>query len=225
MSVLNLASLARRTLADPRHASLLVAGAQPDVTARGLKMVDRQGIPTFLCAPGSAVAQAAADGRGATLILGAHASSATVAVSGRLVPQGRDWLEGSPVDVVALTVVRVTVHHETDDGMAETPVPMTDYGHTDDSTIEETAAKLVKHLNADHQGDLIALVARNLGRPDGGFAAAWLVELDAYGAEVHWVDHQGLRTGVICFPEKAQCQHHLLQLLRRELDAGLLHVG
>lgn len=226
--LLSLADTARRLLARPVGARLLVDGLGPggDRVADGVELVDRHGTPVLLCDPSASLAGAAHHGRGATLTLGGGESGSTVQFRGRLQPLGRDRVEQREVERVELRLETVLVRR---DGAHGVPVPLTDYHGRRDPHLASYAAALLDHTNDAHHGDLRGLAARLSGAVDRAadlgddvdehdlVAAAQLATLTASGTELVWVDLDGAHRVRLLFPRTATGCHELGELLRHTL--------
>ena len=227
-----LVDAARRALARPTDAQLLVdglgpAGGSPGGTdpAYGVELVDRHGTPLLLCDPQAPLAGAARHGRGATLTLGCGAGHDRVLFRGQLLLVGRDRVEDREVERVELRLTTVVVRlggSGRDEGV---PVPLADYHRHRDPELAAYAESLRAHTDADHAAELREFAARLSGSADRAedaatddvVAAASLSSLDPTGTVLRWVDVDGAHEVRLVFSRPALTCQELSEHLRHTL--------
>lgn len=225
-TLMPLVDAARRALARPAQAQLLVDGLGPSSgqAAHGVELVDRHGIPLLLCDPQAPLAGAARHGRSATLTLGCGEGLDRVLFRGQLLLAGRDHVGGRDVERVELRLTTVVVRLEGAGGEG-TPVPLADYHRHRDPDLTAYAEALRAHTDTDHAAELREFAARLSGaadreddtRPDDAVAAAQLHRLDTTGTVLRWVDVDGAHEVRLVFPRPALTCQELSEHLRHTL--------
>ncbi|MCL8024677.1 DUF2470 domain-containing protein [Nocardioides bruguierae] len=225
------ARAARSVLAAPARASLHLATpaqAQEPATAplslAGVSLVDDGGRPHLLVPTDHVLVAAAREGLGVRLWL-------AEAASGELLPGGveaaRLDLHGTLAlaDVEAhgdqvtlrLEVATVVLHRSA----GSVPVDVSTFSAPDLALNAGHLARCCAHANASH-GDLLReAVGRLVGRPEARMIAASLTSMDADGAVVAWIDHEGAHERRVPFVLPAEGPEDLGPLLRDALGLAL----
>lgn len=215
----DLALRARTALADARTVTLLIQGVGR-VTADSPTVLlhDKEGLPMFLCEPGSPVSPAARRGCAAMLSVAAPRvadDDLTVLVCGQLCRQGAEDVDGVLVDVIALQLRTVVVElDEGGHGIVQYEVPLELYRRATPDTMRCYAARILHHTNDAHQTQLRRCVARRNGMLFDHVLAASLAAVDALGAQLHWVGEEGAHTMSLRFPRPARDAADLAAMLR-----------
>jgi Protein of unknown function (DUF2470) len=217
-----LALQARTALADARSVTLLIEGVgRVPANSASVLLHDNDGLPTFLCDPGSPVTPAARRGCAAMLSVPVrdHRQQLTVLVCGRLARLGAEEVDGVQVDVVGLEPDQVVV--ECDDpsrpNVLQYCVPLELYRRATPDPLVGCAARIIQHTNESHQDDLRRCVALRMGVCVDEIAGVTLAALDADGARLQWVDGAGSHTLRLGFPLRATTPPQLAGLLRMQL--------
>lgn len=226
-----LATAARSVLACPAEVHLVVDGVD-DVLADGadLGMQDLDGVPTFSCAAGSALALAARGRRSALVTLesglglpGSPDRDARLTLTGRLEWRGRAECPccTEPREVVELVVNVVLLGREGAPRGTQVRVPVEHFAAPGQSLNRGFLQRSVEHANGAHQQELRQAVATRTGTRLTDVVGASLADLDATGLDITWVDPEGAHLTHLDFPRPARDPHDLADLLRATLHAGL----
>lgn len=218
-----LAQLARTAVCLPAQATLEVDGARPMGPGyASVGLAERDGLPTFHCAPGSPLVESAQSAAGAVLVVRTESGGRLgprVRLVGSLVVAGTDHAVGTDVVLVQLRPLRISVHeHEHDrSGLL---VPLDAYDRTDRPApdFDTVAEQIVAHSNHSHGSDLRGFIARRHHLDDDEIAAAELTALDEWGAVVSWIDQHGAHRTEVPFDGPVTCPHLLADTLRVALE-------
>jgi len=225
-----LARTARRTLSDAGQVTLLISGGSGPLasvapTTPAVCLHERNGLPTFLCEPGAAVAAAGRDGRRALLTVEVRepaGRTVSLLLVGTLSVLGVDIIDETVVDIVALTPDRVVVECDTpaNPTITQHEVPVELFARTEPGLRTADLTPIIEHTNAAHQSELCAYLARRHGLDIDEIGGAEIARLDERGAVIHWVADTGANTSTIAFADPAPTVRELADRLRRELLGG-----
>ncbi len=230
-----LVRLARRTLAEPDRATLLVQGVGAVGEIDGSVVLhDGGGQPTFFCDAGSPLAVPASLGAAAILTLTSEREPGEVVFAGALDHVGVEVVDGLFVDVIALHLNAVIVESEPADApLCQQRLELAEYfaheaggaAGTVGGRQGERACRhrderghLLRHLNDDHAADLRDYVRRR--RPGRSVASAALSAADDRGATLSWIDEFGAHRTRLDFPREAPCLEHWRTELHQMLTAA-----
>ena len=220
---------ARSILSCPASVDLTVDGIpHPLADDQRLSLQDDEGLPTFLCLPDGALAQAAATGRNTLLTvrtgLRGRVAWDTLVLAGSLRSAGpetcaccRDARERVVVDVTFVLLTR-TVDGETVDRRR---VPVADFGSPAHHLNAGYLQRCAEHVSTCHQDALRSAVATRAWSRPADVAGARLADLSPSGAQLEWVDMTGAHSARLPFPHRAQTGEELARLLRDELHADI----
>lgn len=234
------AATARSILACPDQVRLVVDGID-DVTDGldgldgdvdgGLALRDVDGRPVLGCPPGSALAVAALEGRGALLTVtsglgrsGSPERDAVLTLGGRVRADGLE--ECDCCDRVQATVsleladVVLAPGGADADGRA-VRVDLADFRSSRHHLNRGFLQRSADHANACHQDELRRAVATTVGTRLGEVVGVQLTDLRPDRVELRWVDPTGAHRRLLRFGRPATTTAELGDLLRRELHAGL----
>ncbi|MDN5745542.1 MAG: hypothetical protein L0H31_10530 [Nocardioidaceae bacterium] len=229
--IARLAAAARSILACPADIHLTIDGFDDVATeAAPAQLQDVDGQPHFICPADSAIAQAAAEARGAVLTLrsglgddGSAERDAALTLSGRLrtaglencaccdQPQVRVSLD---LDFAAL--IRTAQHQQ-----ARVRVPLADFVSPAHDLNRGFLQRSLEHANLCHQEELRRAIATRTNTRLAEVLGAQLADLRADGVLLQWVDTTGSHQADLVFARSARNAHQLGELLRTQLHAGL----
>ena len=231
----SIAGTARSILSCPAGVNLVVDGVDDvlaDITGDGtgeLGMQDLAGVPTFSCPLGTRLVRAAGERRRALLTLesglgrpGSPDRDVVLTVGGRLESRGRETCEcctesRETVELVVDLVVLSGVGHIDD----PVRVPLHEFRAGAHRLNRGYLQRSTEHANLCHQDELRRAVSTTTGTRLGDVIGVALVDLDAAGVGVQWVDVEGSHQQVLAFPQVATTTDELGELLRDQLHAGL----
>lgn len=220
------AELARSILSCPASAELAVDGF-PDAGRDGdLGLRDADGVPTFTCRVGSALAEAGRAGSPALVTLtsglaaGGPARAATLTLTGSLSlgPVEHCTCCGEQRHDVVLDLDFVVLGLG---GGDQQRVPLRDFRSPDLRLNRGYLQRALEHANDCHRDDLGEVVERTTGTPPGQLLDVSLVDLTTAGAELSWIDSRGGHRASLWFSRPARTVEELAVLLRHELHAGI----
>lgn len=240
-----LAAAARSILACPDEVQLVVDGVDgvDDIMAglersdrgavdRGaeLGLIDVDGHPVFSCPPGSALADAAAERRGALLTLtsgvgrpGSPERDATLTVAGRLEATGPEQCDCCREMRTSITLQPsyVVLGRPSQGGDAQLRVPLGAFCSAAHQLNRGFLQRSTDHANRCHQDELRRAVATSSSTRLGDIVGVHLADLRPGSVQVQWVDRTGAHSRDLVFGQTATTAAELGDLLRRELHAGL----
>ena len=212
----DLARYARGALIDAAQVTLMVYGVEsPPARAPQIVMREHDGQPAFLCEAGSPIVTAARAERPALLAVPTcdkEGADLTVTFAGRLRAVRVERANGVPIEIVALVLTTVLVESAGDRNAEciRLEIPLDVYEKAvPETSLERYASHASTHINGGHQEDLRRFVASSQGIALDLVAGARLTGLDAYGADLHWVDTAGAHTMTIRFAEPARTTKQL----------------
>ncbi|CAB4721995.1 unannotated protein [freshwater metagenome] len=224
-----LAAEARSILSCPRGVSLVVDGCEHLLEHEHIGMQDLGGLPTFSCLPGSTLAAAGADRRGALVTIEsglprqAADGTTTVTVSGRLSTRGVEHCDCCDEErhVVVLEPGYVVLTRTADTRPRQLRVPLELFRSPAHHLNRGYLQRSVEHANDCHQDELRQALSRSTGTRPDLVIAVQLADLTPSGVQLSWVDHSGAHRTRIAFPRPARSTAELGEMLRRELHAGI----
>lgn len=234
---MSLAAAARSILSCPAEVQLVIDGIDDLGAATGgqpLEMQDHGGRPVFVCSPGSALAQAATEQRGALLTLDSGLGrpysaerDATLTLSGRLEVVGTDLCPccdevrqrvAIALDFAVLT--RTSLPADTPEGI-RVRVPLAAFTSAEHDLNRGLLQRSAEHANLSHQDELRRAVATRTDTRLGDVVGVHLTDLTPDHVVLQWVDTTGSHEATLSFPRTALSAYELGEMLRNELHAGL----
>lgn len=223
-----LAALARSILSCPTSVSLLVDGTEL-LLGEGISLRDDDGIPTFFAPVDSAVDRAAADQRSALLrITAAHLDEEQGEPTESLVLAGRLHLRGECLheemvriitfDIGLVSLVRPASAERRE---CHLPVPTAHFRHPSHRLNRGYLISCMRHASECHQVELIHALATTTGLDAGQLAGVSLVDLDASGVDLHWIDLRGAHVMPVRFRRSARSPEELAAMLSAELHSDI----
>ena len=208
-----LATQARTVIATARAITLMISGVGPVTTDDPVSFAQADdGVPTFLCEPGSRVCPAI----GQCAVLRAEAGDGAVAMLGRLRRVGTRTVEGIVLDVVALQPDNVVLE-PCGQRAARREVPIEAYLAAGLDQLRCRGERFAMHANRMHGSRLRAAVARRAGVPQGAIAAARISRVDEHGVTIEWIGEAGGDVLDIAFATPARTAEEWARRLRTEL--------
>lgn len=229
----HLAGEARSILACPAGVSLVVDGHPTVLEEDALGMQDLHGTPTFSCAPGSELAEAAEHHRSALVTLesglgapGSEDRGVSLTLAGRLETRGVEDCacceETRHVVVLELNFALLTRPSAGEDRPDQQHrVPLEHFRSPAHHLNRGYLQRSVEHANTCHQEELRRAVSTTTGTPMSRLVGVALADLSPSAVQVHWVDIDGAHLTELAFPRTARTTAELGEMLRRQLHAGL----